>query len=315
MVSGLHSDSSHAGGGLYSCAAGLLLTAIKISGGTRMPSPQSHVAAATGMTIPALGFGTGGNMVEDCAEAVLAALRAGYRNIDTARKYGTEPGVGEAIRASGLPRDEIFLTTKVSHEDLHAKDFERSTETSLRVLGLDHVDLLMVHWPQPDMPFQETMGALAAMKRRGYARHVGVANFNAAMLDDAIRLCDEPLSALQVEYHPFLDQSTMLDACRRHGLVMMSYCPLGRGRVFDDPDLAEIAAAKGKTVSQIVLRWLIQQNPVVAIPSSSNPARIRENLDVFDFKLSDDEMRRVHALARPNGRIVSPKGRAPAWDN
>jgi diketogulonate reductase-like aldo/keto reductase len=264
--------------------------------------------------MPALGFGTGGNMVEDCAEAVLAALRAGYRNIDTARKYGTEDGVGEAIRASGLPRDDIFLITKVSHEDLHAKDFERSTETSLRVLGLDFVDLLMVHWPLPDMPFQETMGALAAMKRRGFARHVGVANFNATMLDDAIRLCDEPLSALQVEYHPFLDQSKMLDACRRHGLAFISYCPLARGRVFDEPVLAEIAAAKGRTLSQIVLRWLIQQDPVVAIPNSSKPARIGENLDVFDFSLTEAEMHRIHALARPNGRIVNPKGRAPAWD-
>jgi diketogulonate reductase-like aldo/keto reductase len=280
-----------------------------------MASPQSDVAAATGMTIPALGFGTGGNMVQDCAQAVLAALRAGYRNIDTARKYGTEPGVGEGIRASGLPRDDIFVITKVSHEDLHAADFERSTETSLRVLGLDFVDLLMVHWPLPDMPFQETMAALAAMKRRGFARHIGVANFNAAMLDDAIRLCDEPLSALQVEYHPFLDQSKMLDACRRHGLAFISYCPLARGRVFDDPVLAEIAAAKGKTISQIVLRWLIQQTPVVAIPSSSKPARIGENLDIFDFTLTEGEMRRVHALARPNGRIVNPKGRAPAWDS
>ena len=279
-----------------------------------MPSLQSSVTAATGMTMPALGFGTGGNMVEDCAEAVLAALRAGYRNIDTARKYGTEEGVGEAIRASGLPRDDIFVITKVSHEDLHAKDFERSTETSLRVLGLDFVDLLMVHWPLPDMPFQETIGALAAMKRRGFARHIGVANFNAAMLDDAIRLCDEPLSALQVEYHPFLDQSKMLDACRRHGLAFISYCPLGRGRVFDEPVLADIAAAKGKTISQIVLRWLIQQDPVVAIPSSSKPARIGENLDIFDFMLTETEMRRVHELARPNGRIVNPKGRAPAWD-
>jgi 2,5-diketo-D-gluconate reductase B len=280
-----------------------------------MPSLQSHVTAATGMTIPALGFGTGGNMADDCAEPVLAALRAGYRNIDTARKYGTEPGVGEAIRASGLPRDDIFVITKVSHEDLHAEDFERSTETSLRVLGLDFVDLLMVHWPQPDMPFQETMGALAAMKRRGFARHIGVANFNAAMLEEAIRLCGEPLSALQVEYQPFLNQSKMLDACRRHGLAFISYCPLARGRVFDDPVLAEIASARGKTISQVVLRWLIQQNPVVAIPSSSNPARIRENLDVFDFTLSEEEMRRVHALARPDGRIVSPKGRAPAWDS
>ena len=279
-----------------------------------MPSPQSHVTTATAVKIPAIGFGTGGGLKPDCRDAVLAALAAGYRHIDTARKYGSERDVGEAIRASGVPVGDIFLITKVSHEDLHAKDFERSTETSLRELGFDHVDLLMVHWPLPDMPFQETMGALAAMKRRGFARHIGVANFNVAMLEDAIRVCPEPLTALQAEYHPFLDQSKILDACRRHGLAFISYCPLARGRVFAEPVLAEIASAKGKTVSQIVLRWLIQQPQVTAIPSSSNPARIAENLDVFDFALSDEEMRRVHALARPDGRIVNPKGHAPVWD-
>jgi diketogulonate reductase-like aldo/keto reductase len=276
--------------------------------------PQSHVSTATGVKIPAIGFGTGGGLRADCQDAVLAALRAGYRFIDTARKYGSEKAVGEAIRASGLKRDDIFVITKVSHEDLHAKDFERSTETSLRELGLDVVDLLMVHWPLPDMPFQETMGALAAMKRRGFARHVGVANFNVAMLEDAIRLCPEPLTALQAEYHPFLGQSKILDACRRHRLAFISYCPLARGRIFSEPTLAEIARAKGKTVAQVVLRWLIQQPQVTAIPSSSTPARIAENLDVFDFTLSDDEMRRIHALARPDGRIVNPKGRAPVWD-
>jgi diketogulonate reductase-like aldo/keto reductase len=152
------------------------------------------------------------------------------------------------------------------------------------------------------------------MKRRGFARHVGVANFNTAMLEDAIKLCPEPLAALQAEYHPFLNQAKILEACRRHNLAFISYCPLARGRIFSEPVLADIAGAKGKSVAQVVLRWLIQQPQVTAIPSSSNPARIRENLDVFDFSLSDDEMRRIHALARPDGRIVNPKGRAPVWD-
>jgi diketogulonate reductase-like aldo/keto reductase len=280
-----------------------------------MPNSQSHVTTATGASIPAIGFGTGGGLKPECKDAVLAALGSGYRFIDTARKYGSERDVGEAIRASGLERDDIFVITKVSHEDLHAKDFERSTEASLRELGLDDVDLLMVHWPLPDMPFQETMGALAAMKRRGFARHVGIANFNAAMIEDAIKLCPEPLAALQAEYHPLLDQSKVLDACRRHKLAFISYCPLARGRILAEPVLVDIARAKGKTVPQIVLRWLVQQPQVTAIPSSSNPGRIAENLDVFDFALSDDEMRRIHALARPDGRIVNPKGRAPAWDS
>jgi 2,5-diketo-D-gluconate reductase B len=279
------------------------------------PKSQSSVTTATGAVIPAIGFGTGGGLKPDCKDAVLAALQAGYRFIDTARKYGSEHDTGEAIRAAGLKRDDIFVITKVSHEDLHAKDFERSTETSLRELGLDDVDLLMVHWPLPDMPFQETMGALAAMKRRGFARHVGVANFNTAMIEEAIKLCPEPLAAFQAEYHPFLDQTKTLAACRRHGLAFISYCPLARGRILSEPVLADIARAKGKSAPQIALRWLIQQPQVTAIPSSSNPARIAENLDVFDFVLSDDEMRRIHALGRPDGRIVNPKGRAPVWDS
>ena len=267
-----------------------------------------------GAEIPALGLGTGG-LGEDCAQIVAAGLAAGYRHIDTARKYGSEPGVGEAIRAARVPRDEIFLTTKVSHEHLHAGDFERSTQASLQALGLDRVDLLLVHWPTPDMPLQETMGALAEMKRRGLTRHIGVANFNIALLDEAIRLCPEPLVALQAEYHPYLDQSKVLAACRRHGLVFIAYCPLARGRLIGDPVIAEIARTKGRTTAQIALRWLIQQDGVAAIPRSSSIERVAENIDVFGFALTDGEMQRIAALKRPNGRVVNPVGRVSAWDD
>jgi diketogulonate reductase-like aldo/keto reductase len=266
-----------------------------------------------GAEIPVLGLGTGG-LPADCGPIVAAALAAGYRHIDTARKYGTERGVGEAARAARLPREAIFLTTKVSHEDLHAADFERSTQASLRALGLDHVDLLLVHWPAPDMPLPETMGALAAMKRRGLTRHIGVANFNIALLDEAIRLCPEPLVALQAEYHPYLDQSKLLEACRRRGLIFIAYCPLARGRLIRDPVMVEIARHKGKTVAQIALRWLLQQDGVVAIPRSSNAERVAENMNVFGFALTDDEMRRIAALKRRDGRVVNPVGRVSAWD-
>ncbi len=276
-------------------------------------SPSLPRASRNGARIPAIGLGTGG-LGKDCAPIVAAALAAGYRHIDTARKYGSEPGVGEAIRAARVPRDEIFLTTKVSHEHLHAGDFERSTHASLRALGLDHVDLLLVHWPAPDMPLPETMGALAAMKRRGLCRHVGVANFNIALLDEAIRLCPEPLVALQAEYHPYLDQSKVLAACRRHGLVFIAYCPLARGRLIGDPVILEIAHHKGRTAAQVALRWLVQQDGVAAIPGSSSPKRIAENIDISGFALTDDEMERIAALKRPDGRVVNPVGRVSAWD-
>jgi 2,5-diketo-D-gluconate reductase B len=266
-----------------------------------------------GAEIPVLGLGTGG-LGDDCGSIVAAALGTGYRHIDTARKYGTERGVGEAIRAARVPRDEIFLTTKVSHENLHAGDLERSTQASLRALGLDRVDLLLVHWPVPDMPLQETMGALAEMKRRGLTRHIGVANFNIALLDEAIRLCPEPLVALQCEYHPYLDQSKVLDACRQRGLVFIAYCPLARGRLIGEPAIVELARAKGRTPAQIALRWLIQQDDVAAIPRSSSAERVAENIDVFGFALDDDEMKRIAALKRPNGRVVNPAGRVSAWD-
>jgi len=264
--------------------------------------------------MPALGFGTSPLTGGLSADTVAAALKAGYRHIDTARKYGTERAVGEAIRVSGVPRNDIFLTTKVSHENLRAGDFAKSVDESLAALGVDYVDLLLIHWPNPEIALSETMPALAKVKRRGLARHIGVANFNVALLEQAIKLCPEPLAALQAEYHPYLDQSKLLAAVREHKLVFIAYCPLGRGRLFGDPVLAEIAGQRGRSVAQIALRWLLQQN-IAAIPFSSKPQRIADNFNVFDFTLDVDEMKRIAALKRSDGRVANPAGRVPGgWD-
>jgi diketogulonate reductase-like aldo/keto reductase len=273
-----------------------------------LPTLSSH-----GAEIPVIGFGT--SQLGNCGEVVAAALKVGYRHIDTAWKYGTEQGVGEGIKASGVPRGDIFLCTKVSHEYLRAGDFARSVEESLKRLQTDYVDLLHVHWPSTDgIPLAETMGALAKAKREGKARHIGVANFNIAMTGEAMRLCPEPLVALQAEYHPYLDQSTVLAFCRKAGLVFTAYCPLGRGRLFKDPVIAEIARAKGRTVAQVALRWLVQQGNITPIPRSSSPQHMAESLKVFDFSLTPEEMSRIFALKRPDGRIANPAGRAPNWD-
>jgi diketogulonate reductase-like aldo/keto reductase len=277
-----------------------------------MAPPPIPKLSAHGAEIPAIGFGT--SSLGDCGEIVATALKLGYRHIDTAWKYGTERGFGEGISASGVPRRDIFLTTKVSHEYLRADDFARSVEQSLKNLGVDFVDLLLVHWPNPDIPLREPIPALAKAKRRGLARHIGVANFNIAMLDEAIRLCPEPLVNLQAEYHAHLDQTKLTEACRKRGLIFTAYCPLGRGRLLRDPVLADIAARKGRPLAQIALRWLVQQGNIIPIPRSSNAARMAENLDVFDFALTDDEMKRIAELKRPDGRIADPAGRAPAWD-
>lgn len=269
---------------------------------------------ADGTRLPQVGFGT--SNLGDCGDIVAAAIRLGHRHIDTAWKYGSEEGVGDGLRRCGVGRAGLFVTTKVSHEYLRAADFARSLDESLARLRTDYVDQLLVHWPSTDgIPLAETMGALARAKREGKARHIGVANFNIALLEQARSLCPEPLDTLQAEYHPYLEQTKVLDYCERHGLAFMAYCPLARGRLAGDPVLDAIARARSKTLAQVALRWLVQQRPfIVPIPRSSNRDHIAEGLGIFDFELGAEEMASIFALKRPDGRIANPKGRAPAWD-
>ena len=222
--------------------------------------------------------------------------------------------VGEGIRASGIARGELWVTTKVTELDAHEADFLRSAETSLKALGLDYVDLLLVHWPQPKVPFAETLGALAKAKRRGLTRHIGVSNFTIAMLEEAVHVCPEPLITNQIEYHAYLPQDRMLAALKRHGMILTAYCPVARGKLLDDPVVGEIAKTRGKTHAQVCLRWLIQQPMVAAVPRALEEAHIKENLDVYDFSLSEDEMRQISALRSRNIRIADPPERAPKWD-
>jgi diketogulonate reductase-like aldo/keto reductase len=278
-----------------------------------MQSPKAFTLSALGAKMPAIGYGTM-EFPARPAELVAYAIEAGYRLIDTARKYGTEERVGEGIRASGIAREELWVTTKVTELDARETDFLRSAETSLKALQLDYVDLLLVHWPQPKVPFAETLGALAKAKRSGLTRHIGVSNFTLAMLDEAVRVCPEPLVTNQIEYHAYLPQDRMLAALKRHGMILTAYCPVARGKLLDDPVVGEIAKAHGKTHAQICLRWLIQQPMVAAVPRALEEAHIAENLDVFDFSLSEDEMRRISALRSRNVRIADPPERAPKWD-
>ncbi len=278
-----------------------------------MSSPKAFTLAAHGANMPAIGFGTM-EFPARAAELVTYAIRCGYRLIDTARKYGTEEQVGEGIRASGIAREELWVTTKVTELNAREADFLRSAETSLKALQLGYVDLLLVHWPQPKVPFAETLGALAKAKRSGMTRHIGVSNFTIAMLDEAVQVCPEPLITNQIEYHAYLPQDRMLAALKRHGMILTAYCPVARGKLLDDPLVGEIAKARGKTPAQICLRWLIQQPMVAAVPRALEEAHIAENLDVFDFSLSDEEMRRISTLRRRNIRIADPPERAPKWD-
>lgn len=272
--------------------------------------PVLHVHGAD---IPRLGFGTFTLEGDTCARAVVTALAAGYRHLDTASMYGNETAVGEGLRASGLPRGSVFVTTKVWRDDIAPGALERSAEASLKRLGLSQVDLLLIHWPNEAVPLKESTAALCRAKRQGLARHVGVSNYPVAMLDEAWRHASEPLVTNQVEYHPYLDQSAVREACRRHGMAVTAYCPLGRQAVLADPAVARIAARHGRTPAQVVLRWHLQQADVIAIPKSAHADRIRENAEAADVQLTDDEVAAISALAKPNGRVIDPSF-APRWD-
>jgi diketogulonate reductase-like aldo/keto reductase len=232
------------------------------------------------------------------------ALRLGYRHIDTAAMYRNEEEVGEGLRASGVPRDEVFVTTKVWSSDLRAKDFERSARDSLRNLKLRDVDLLLIHWPNSSIPLEESIGALCRMKREGVARHIGVSNFNAALVAEAVKLATEPLVNNQIELHPFNDQSKTIAASRKAGLAVTAYTPIARGRVQGNAVLSRIGKAHGKSAAQISLRYLVQQD-IIVIPKTSRAERLKENAAIFDFTLTPAEMKEIAALASPRGNIVS----------
>lgn len=272
-----------------------------------------HTVKANDAEIPAIGLGTWDLRGSTCENCIAVALDAGYRHIDTAAMYDNESEVGNAVRSSSVPREEIFLTTKVWHDCAGEGPFQRSVEDSLRRFKLDYADLVLMHWPDKGTPVEETMHALNDVKERGLTRFIGVSNFTVALVEEAVAHSNEPLAVNQVEYHPYLDQTPVLDACRRHGMALTAYSPLAKGRVFDEPVLREIGETHGKSAGQVTLRWLVQQEGVIAIPRSSNPDHIVAAYDISDFVLTEDEMARITALARPDGRLVDFDF-APDWD-
>ena len=267
---------------------------------------------ANGARIPAIGLGTWDLRGRTCARMVELALRLGYRHIDTAEMYDNEREVGEGLRASGIGRDDVFITTKVWPDHLAAAQLERATKESLARLRLAKVDLLLVHWPNPRIPLAETMGALYRMKEAGLTRHIGISNFTAPLVEEAVRLATEPLVTNQIEWHPYLDQSKVVAACRSHGLAVTAYSPIARGRAGNDAKLLRIGMHHGKTPAQVSLRFLIQEGAIV-IPRTSRRERLAENMAIFDFALDPAEMDEIRALARRGGRVVDWSG-APEWD-
>ncbi|HEY6255772.1 MAG TPA: aldo/keto reductase [Xanthobacteraceae bacterium] len=273
-----------------------------------------HVVDVKGARIPCVGLGTWELRGRVCARIVEQALRLGYRHIDTAEMYDNEREVGEALRASGVGRDEVFITTKIWPSHFAPLELERAAKNSLGRLRLGEVDLLLLHWPNPQISLAETLGALCKVKREGFARHIGVSNFTVPLIEEAVRLSAEPLICNQVEMHPFLDQSKVTAACRAHGMAVVAYSPIARGGARKDAVLARIGSAYGKSPAQVCLRWLVQQG-IAVIPRTGRIEHLSENVALFDFALSDAEMAEIAALAHRDGRIVDyAYSGSPKWD-
>lgn len=273
-----------------------------------------EIVTANGAHIPALGFGTFRIPGPEILNILPVALKVGFRHVDTAQIYGNEAEVGEVLKNSGIPRGDIFLTTKVWVDKFANKDFIPSVDESLKKLKTDHVDLLLLHWPKSPVPLADQIGSLNALVDAGKVRHIGVSNYNTALMAEAVRLSKAPIVTNQIEYHPYIDQTAVLSAARSYGMSVTAYYLMADGRVPKDPLLQDIAARHGKTAAQVVLRWAIQQQGVIALSKTSTESRLAENFAVFDFSLSAEEMDAIHGLARPDGRIVNPANLAPAWD-
>jgi diketogulonate reductase-like aldo/keto reductase len=283
-------------------------------GPERARPAHTNSIEAHGARIPLVGLGTWALRGATCARMVEQALRIGYRHVDTAEMYGNEDEVGAGLRASGIAREEVFLVTKVWPSHFAHRDLIRSAKESLHRLELSQVDLLLLHWPNPEIPLAETIGALCETKRTGLTRHIGVSNFTVALLAEAKRLSAEPLVCNQIEMHPFLDQTKVEEACRAQGMAVVAYSPLARGNAHKNAVLARLGKRHGKSAAQVSLRFLVQQR-IAVIPRTSRVERLSENAALFDFNLSDTEMAEIAALARRGSRIVDyAYSGQPKWD-
>ncbi|UOY09495.1 aldo/keto reductase [Methanonatronarchaeum sp. AMET6-2] len=253
---------------------------------------------ASGVEIPVIGFGTYKLKGEEAEKPVLDALKIGYRHIDTAEYYENEEYVGKAIKKSSVPREEIFLVSKVWKTNLSFKDAKQACLNSLNKLNTDYLDLLLIHWPNPDIPLEETLDAFNDLKDDGYVENIGVSNFDVDLLRQAIEYSDNPIITNQVEYNPYKNQNDILEYCIENDILLTAYSPLAKGKVMENNVLNEIGEKKEKTPVQITLRWLIEQKNVIAIPKASEKQHRRENFDIFDFSLTEKEMKKMKKIKK-----------------
>ena len=267
-----------------------------------------------GAEIPAIGFGTYRMTGPEVRNIVPHAWKAGFRHFDTAQFYNNESDLGEALLEARVERPDVFITTKVWISNYKPRKFTASVEESLRKLKTDYVDLLLLHWPNNDVALDEQVAGLEAAQRKGLAMHIGVSNFNIELLRKVERIAKSPIVTNQVEFHPYIDQSKLIRGMRAQGVALTSYYGMADGLVPNDPILAAIGKRHGKSAAQVVLRWVIQQG-FIALSKTVNPNRVAENIDIFDFKLTDDDLSDIHKLSSANKRLVDPAGLAPRWDD
>jgi 2,5-diketo-D-gluconate reductase A len=268
-------------------------------------STQPHVSFNDGHSIPQLGLGVWQTPDDVAVNAVSTALKAGYRHIDTAAVYQNEEGVGKGLRASGVAREDIFLTTKVWNDDQGFDQTLRAMDASLKRLGTDYVDLYLIHWPSAFRgKYVETWKALIRLREDGKARSIGVSNFEGTYIDELIAETGVTPAINQIQLHPRFQQKAMRDKHARLGVVTESWSPLGQGKLLSDPVIAQIAARHGKSPAQVIIRWHLDLGLVV-IPKSVTPSRIVENFDVFDFALSEEDKAAIAGLDSADGRIGS----------
>ena len=279
---------------------------------TAQQTNSKHLFTKTfqSVDVPALGFGTFKLKGDVCRSAVTEALDLGYRHVDTARMYENESEVGRGIRDAAVDREEVFLTSKIWMKHLDPDNLVRELHNSLRELQTEYLDLLLIHWPNPDIPLSSTLDAMKKVREEGLIRHLGVSNFPAALLKEAVE--QAPILCNQVEYHPLLGQEALLAMAEEHDVMLTAYSPLAQGEVVKHPVLELIGAKYGKSGNQVALRWLLEQPQVVAIPRSSKPEHIRDNFEIFDFALSEEDKSKIAQLPK-DLRQINPDF-APEWD-
>lgn len=250
-----------------------------------------------GITVPTVGLGTWRMDEQTAQSTVETALEMGYRHVDTAQLYENEAGVGRGIETAGVPREDLFVTTKINPWNRHFDAMVGSVEDSLEALGLDAVDLLLIHWPNPLSDLETVMAALDEARDRGYTRHIGVSNFGRDRLDRARTYADAPIFTDQVQFHPFWPQRDLLEYCQEEDVLLTAYSPLAHGGALTDSRIAQLADRHDRSPAQVILRWVIDHDNVITIPKSTSPAHLEQNVDLFDFELADHEH---DSLTRPS---------------